>query len=39
MKRLVLKEIWKERLINLVFFTGMIIFTFLAMIRVTNLGG
>lgn len=39
MKKLVLKEIWKERLINLLFFASTIAFTYLAILRVANLGG
>lgn len=39
MKKRVLKEIWKERLINLLFFTSVIAFTYLAFLRVANLGG
>ena len=39
MKKLVLKEIWKERLINFAFFVGTIAFTYLAILRVSNLGG
>lgn len=39
MKKLVLKEIWKERLINFAFFVGTIAFTYLAILRVANLGG
>ena len=39
MKKLVLKEIWKERLINLLFFIGTIVFTYAAILRATSLGG
>lgn len=39
MKKMVFKEVWKERLINLLFFASTIAFTYLAILRVSNLGG